>query len=128
MKVITKFLGASVLALGMSANLASAAEVTISEQNYGSVTIDTAEIVVNHSQSGTFSMNVSANHLSVTATDSNGRQFRCFMSNVVTYDEPDTLEKVVNIASAISEGDRVKIEMQRGVLPQKCFVTKVLDF
>ncbi|MEQ2351962.1 hypothetical protein [Pseudoalteromonas piscicida] len=123
MKVLNKVLGATVLALGVSAGSASAAEVKITE-----VVIQTAEVVLNHSQAGTFSMNVSENHLTVNAQDSNGRKFRCVMNGTVSYSDPTILERVTNIAATISEGDRVQFEVQKNVLPQVCHVKKMLSF
>ncbi|MDK1288621.1 hypothetical protein [Pseudoalteromonas umbrosa] len=129
MKYLNKALAASALLLGMSANLASAAQVTITEQNYGGgIIIEKLDAVLDDSQAGTFSMTVSENHFTVSATDSNGRRFSCRMNGIVTYDKPDLLEKVTNIASAFSAGDRVQVETQKGVLPQKCHVKKVLNF
>lgn len=123
MKVLNKVLGATVLALGVSAGSASAAEVKITE-----VVIQTADVVLNHSQAGTFSMNVSENHLTVNAQDSNGRKFRCVMNGTSSYSDPAILERVTNIAATISEGDRVQIEVQKNVLPQVCHVKKMLSF
>ncbi|CAM4308129.1 MULTISPECIES: hypothetical protein [Pseudoalteromonas] len=128
MKVLNKVFGATVLALGVSAGSASAAEVKITEVDYGSVVIQTADVVLNHSQAGTFSMNVSENHLTVNAQDSNGRKFRCVMNGTSSYSDPAILERVTNIAATISEGDRVQIEVQKNVLPQVCHVKKMLSF
>ncbi|KID55136.1 hypothetical protein JF50_25375 [Pseudoalteromonas luteoviolacea] len=129
MKLLNKALGATVLVLGMSANLASAAQVTISEHNYGGgIIVETLDAVLDDSQAGSFSMTVSENHFTVSATDSNGRRFSCRMNGIVTYDKPNLLEKVTNIASAFSAGDRVQIETQKGVLPQTCHVKKLLNF
>ncbi|MEJ6473677.1 hypothetical protein [Pseudoalteromonas piscicida] len=128
MKVLNKVLGATVLAFGLSAGAASAAEVTITEVDYGSVVIQTADVVLNHSQAGTFSMNVSENHVSINAEDSNGRKFRCTMNGAVTYSKPNILEKVTNMAATVSAGDRVQFEVQKNVLPQVCHVKKILRF
>ncbi|MCF6434026.1 hypothetical protein [Pseudoalteromonas sp. MMG022] len=129
MKALNKILGIAALALGVSANTASAAEVTISEVNYGNgVIVETADVILNYSQAGTFTMNVSENHLTVNAVDSNGRRFSCVMNGVVTYDKPNILEKVTNIAATIREGDRVQFQKQKNVLPQVCHVKKMLKF
>ncbi|MCF2856658.1 hypothetical protein L1286_04205 [Pseudoalteromonas sp. SMS1] len=129
MNILKSALGVSVLALGLSANLATAAQVTITEQNYGGgVIIERADVILDHSQGGTFTLTVSENHLSINATDSNGRRFRCSMNGIVSYDPQNLLEKVTNIASTISENDRVQIEVQKGALPQKCHIKKLLSF